>query len=325
MRIMYCVVALMLLNGCATTTPTNQIAAFGEATSQITEHVDTVMQEYNESSVARQITDYAATYKGQFAARLTLEQLAKISQPITPTHRQQFAIYRANKVLGHYASALGALASAGTKHQVDLASADLYGAFIGLNDQYKLLKGDDVSLFDNAKLATVSTLIAQIGSVVVEEKRRAAIKDIVLAANGSIGVICDEIIAQLSNAGIADGIALSRQHILREQLIEYKALAKKNSSKLKWRTQELSRLHELQQQVFTSKLLVQRSVQAIKAVKAAHQILSDEVAKDRFNSSELSQTIGRLKALDKHYDDFEQMLLTCAKIFTDEQGVLSCE
>lgn len=322
MKYSYLAVAV-LLTGCSTT-PTTQIAAFGNSTSAISGKVDAVMDEYNDAALQRKFTDYAATYNQSHASKLTSDELAKINKPITPEQKKTFAIYKANKALGAYSKALSDLATAGSRIDIDLATANLFGSMTSLNEQYKILKETEKDLFDSEKFAGVSKLIAAIGSAIVEEKRRAAIKGIVIDADHSVSTICDVIIEQLEVAKIEDSISTSRQYVLSEEIIDYKSKLNKDTS-LEWRRNEIKRLYDLQQGVFNSKLLVQQTVKAMKAVKQAHSTLATELKEDRFTSAAIASTIGRLKDLEKHYDDFEALLLSCKKITKNDKGVLSCD
>ena len=315
--------SLLLISGCVST-PTTQITAFANSTKAITENVDAVIDEYNNTALDRDFTSYAATFKGSHANKLNATELAKITKPISTEQKKKFAIYKANKAIGSYAASLSLLASAGSRADIDIASANLYGSMISINDQYKTIKETEKDLFNTENMATVSKLIAAIGSVIVEEKRRKAIKGIVVQANPKIALICDEINSQLKVAGLEDSISTSRAYILSEELQEYWSSAD-DQSKFNWRKSEIKRLRELQQNMFNSKLLVQKSQKAILAVKSAHDTLAKELEKDRFTSASIAAAIGRLKDLNKHYDNFEDFILSCKKITKNDKGILSCD
>ena len=290
MKLVYLAGALFLA-GC-TTTPTTQISAFGNSASAIAGKVDSVIGEYNNAALDRQYTDYAATYNGDKSSLLTSDELRKIKEPISPEQKKNFAIYKANRALGAYSKSLSDLASAGSRVDIDLAAANLYGSISSLNDQYKTIKETDKDLFDTSKLASFSTLIAAIGSSIVEKKRREAIKGIVTEADPKVSLICDVIIEQLKLAGIEDAIATSRQYILSEELIDYKSRVK-TAMPLDERRAEIKRLYSLQQGVSNSKLLVQQTQKAIAAVKESHATLANELKEGRFTSAAITSTIGR--------------------------------
>lgn len=315
--------AAVVLPGCSTT-PTTQITAFADATHAVTEKVDTVLGEYNDASLQRQFTDYAATYNLRFAKQLTSDELAKITKPIDSRFRKTLAIYKANQALGTYSKALSELAIAGSRSDIDWAAANLYGAMTSLNDQYRTLEGGERNLFDDTKLATVSTLIAAFGSSIVEERRNKAIKGVVTEADPGIAAICDTLDSQLEAAGLEDVIAQSRKYILTEELLDYRTRVKTDRP-LGWRREQIARLYGMQQDISNSKLQVQQTRKAIIAVKDAHATIAKELRADRFTSAAIASTIGRLKDLEKHYDDFDSILVSCEKISRDDRGLLSCE
>ena len=320
-KILFSIVYILLLPACSST-PTTQISAFGDATEAITKKVDAVFDEYNDAALTRQYTDYAATYNGQQVKHLNINELAKIKRPITANQKKLFAVYRANKAVGSYAKALSTLATANTRSDIDLAVANLYGSMTILNDQYIVLK--DIDLFDGSNLSSISKLIAAIGDAIVEKKRREAIKEIIIQADPNISLICDEINLQLKTAGIEDAISYSRKYILSEELIDYKSRINKVST-LDKRRNEIKRLHQLQQSIINSKLLVQQTQKAVIAIKKAHSILAASLKDNKFTSRSVSQAIGRLKEFEQHYDDFENIIINCNKISRNKDGILSCD
>lgn len=320
-KIICSIIYILLLPACSST-PTTHISAFGDATEAITIKVDAVFNEYNDASLTRQYTDYAATYNGKQVKHLNINELAKIKRPITANQKKLFAVYRANKAVGSYAKALSKLATANTRSEIDLAVANLYGSMTILNDQYIVLK--DVELFDGGNLLSISKLLDAIGNVIVEKKRREAIKEIIIHADPNISLICDEINLQLKTAGIEDAISSSRQYILSEELIDYKSRINKLST-LDKRRLEIKRLHQLQQSIINSKLLVQQTQRAVIEIKKAHSTLAASLKDNKFTSSSISKAIGRLKEFEKHYDDFENIILTCKKISRNKDGILSCD
>jgi hypothetical protein len=316
------ILLMTILGGCGST-PTTQIKAFGDSTKAITDKVEGVLTEYNDSAVTRSMTDYASTYTGSYANLLTSDLLSAIQPPIDPKAKHGFALYKANDAIGTYAQALSDLASAGSRADIDLASAKLYGAIVGVNNQYKAINAGAQDLFGMEDYAGITQLFAAIGSTLVEEKRADAIKGIVLAADPKIALLCDTIDKQLDDSGISQGISTSRQYVLTEELKAYKAQAEKITT-LEWRRSEIKRLYELQRSVNNSKLLVQTAQKAIRTVKSTHATLATEVKNGKINSESIALAVGRLKDLEKHYDSYEQLLLDCKKIEQDAQGILQC-
>jgi len=296
--------SVVIISGCASN-PSNQVSAFAQSSHAITEQVDAVLTEFNSASLERKFTSIAANYKGDHAKKFNFDVLDAINTAVTPAQQTQLAIYRANQSLGQYAAALAALANADVQTDVDAASTELYGALTSFNSQYQTIKGDDVELFNQQEVATIQAAITAIGSEIVEQRRRKAIKSIILAAKDNINLVCDVIISQLNSAGIADGIALSRKFILANQIKEYRVISAKNSSKLIPRTKEVRRLWNLQQGMLNSTALVEQSTKGISEIKAAHATLADEVANDEFSSIAIANAIGRLQQINNHFKDLE--------------------
>jgi len=300
--------ATMLMLGC-TSVPSNQIGAFSQSSLAISEQVDAVFDEFNNASLERQFTDVAANYKGDFAERFNQQLLAQINAPISDEQKRQLAIYRANQSLSQYATALSELSNAAVSQDIDAASIKLYGTFTSFNTQYQLLNGNDKTLFDNESMATIQAAISAIGNEIIEQKKRRALKTIIMAASANIDNICDVIIEQLAHAGVADGIAASRKYVLLKQIEEYRLLSKKGSSKLKARTKEVKRLWQLQQALVNTHLLVTVSIDGVKEIQSAHKVLATELAQDIYASVAISNAIGRLQQINKHFKALETSLL----------------
>lgn len=321
--------AIVFLSGCTGTPPITQISTFADSTKALSEKINSVIDEYNDESLNRQYTNYASTFTGKHASLLTSKKLLEITRPMTAEQKKSFAIYKANKSIGRYAESLARLADANSLKDLDLASANLYGSMTTLNDQYRKLKG--VYLFSKDSWATSSKffegirgVITQVGSRVLEKKRREAIKGIVLESDAKIALICDEIITQLETLGIEDALSASRQYVLSEEISDYKFRIKSIDS-LQERRVEIKRLHKLQQQVINSKLLVQQTIRAVKQIKSSHSVLARELKKDKFISTSISTEIGQLKNLEANYGDFESFLFSCQNRSKNEKGILSCD
>lgn len=318
-------VVAFALAGCATT-PVSQVAMFGTTAHEVSGKVDAVLDEYNRVALERQFTDYAAAYNGNHAHLLTSEALSGISEPITPDQKKNFAFYKANRALASYTKALAELAYAGgSREAIDRASARLFGSMVSLNDQYRILTETRADLFDKEKMGAASTLITGIGSVLVDHKRREALRGIVIQSDPAISHVCDLLITQLDEAKMEESIAASRQNILTEELVDYKTRIATTMTTLDWRREQLRRLYGLQQGVYHSKLLVQQAKNAIMEVKSTHAVLARDLAENRFSSREMAAAVGRLVELKDHYEDFHSLLLDCNKVTRNSQGVFSCD
>jgi len=299
-RFLLCMAVAMLMLGC-TSAPSNQVGAFAQSSLAISEQVDTVFDEFNNASLERQFTDVAANYKGDFAQRFNQQLLAQINAPLSAAKKRELAIYRANQALSQYATALSELSNAAVSQDIDAASIELYGTLISFNAQYQLINGSESTLFDDESMATIQAAISAIGSEVVEQKKRRALKVIIISAGDRIDKVCNVIIEQLTNAGVADGIAASRKYVLLKQIEEYRLLSKKGSSKLKARTKEVKRLWQLQQALINTHSLVTASIDGVKEIQSAHKVLVAELTQDRYASVAITNAIGRLQHINTHF------------------------
>lgn len=313
---------VMSLAACSAT-PTTQITAFADSTKAITEKVNGVVDEYNQAVLMRNFTDYAATYTGAHSNQLTSDLLGQIQLPINEKTRQGLALYQANRAISAYAKSLSALAIAGSRSDIDWASSQIFGAFTSANEQYKTLTNKSDDLFKGTDFALITKAFAAITGSILEAKRNEALKEIILAADLNIGILCDEISNQIGKAGIDVAVAASRQYILTEEIKDYKEQLKVNTT-LEWRRTQIQRLYGLKQGITTSTLLSQDAQQAIQAVKAAHATLAAELRNNQFNSASVAIAIGRLKELETHYDNYESLLLSCKKIDRKSDGNLFC-
>ena len=77
----------------------------------------------------------------------------------------------------------------------------------------------------------------------------------------------------------------------------------------------------------SSSASVSQAIKAIKEVKKTHSTLKNEVENDKFSSDKLVKSIGRLKDLESHYDDLEDLMLSCGTeiVADDDKGIICKE
>lgn len=318
-------IALLCLSACSSTptvVPTTQVAAFGQAATALNSRVKGVIDEYKAAVLEKKFTDYAMAYSGNRALLLNSEELRKIEKHLDSDSKPNLAVYKANAALGQYFKSLSDLALAVNGVDVDLAAANLYGALISLNAQYSLLKSSEKNLFSPDQLAKFSSLTTAMGNSVVEDKRREALKAIVLEVDPELAKISEAISQQLAHSSIDEVLAASGQYRLTEGLAEYKNRTR--DLPLDSRRAEIKQLYETQQSIAHSKLLVQQTQTAVLLLKESHGVLAKELSEGRFASAAIATAIGRLKDMDKYYDDFKSVLINCKQVTRDDQGILSC-
>lgn len=310
---------IFVLFGCVTT-PTGNIVVFGEATNGVTEKIDGVIKEYNDAIIQNELTKLA-----QHKKAITLSKFDPIEKLlIKKADKKNYSLYKANKALGSYAKALSGLSKAGSREEIDLAATKLYGSLSSFNEQYKTLKETEDSLISDDTSAEISRIIAEIGSLYAEKKRGNAIKSIVLAADNPIQKICDVIINELLKGVIEERLFTMRNTELTGYIKDFNAIVA--IAKFKDKKKALGDIYTKYIEMQSSSASVKQAIKAIKAIKKAHATLKTELEKDNFTSEALVKVIGNLKDIDEHYDELEEMMLSCeTEIVADPQKGIICK
>lgn len=307
----------LLLFGCVST-PTGNIEVFGTAAKGVADKVDTVIKEYNDANVQNEITKLAE--HNQSITVASFDPIKKVL--INEADKKNYAIYRANKALGDYADGLAGLARAGSREEIDLAAAKIYGSLHNMNEQYKEMKGSD--LIDDMTSATIGRVIAEIGSLYVEKKRGEAIKSIVVRANTPVQDICDVIIEALLKGTIQKRLFTIRHTELTGYIDDYNGIV--SNATFDNKRKALESIYLKYKSMMGSSAAVEQAIASLRSVKEAHATIKEEVEKDTFTSKAIVETIGKLKDVHSHYDDLEELMLTCkTQIVADENQGIICK
>ncbi len=308
---------ILLLSGCVST-PTRNIGVFGDATKGVTDKVDAVMKEYNEANIQNEITKLA-----QQNRPITIESFDLVKKVlIKEADKKDYALYKANKALGSYAAALSGLAKAGSRDEIDLAAAKLYGSLHTLNEQYKGMKGTD--LIDDTTITTIGRVIAEIGSLYVEKKRGDALKTIIVSADKPIQTMCDVIINELVKGTIQGRLFTMRYTELSGYIADYNATVA--GANFENKKKALDGIYERYKAMQSSSAAVEQAISAMESIKMAHATIKKELEEDRFNSKSIVDAIGKLKDIQDHYDNLEELMLTCkTEIIADKDKGIICK
>ena len=312
-------VLLLLFTGCATKSTTN-IEAFANATKGVSQKVDKVITQYNESIVNDKLVELALSKR-----RITDEKFEVIGKALINTSKKKdIALYRANQALGSYASSLQELSKAGSKDSIDLASAKLYGSLVSFNKQYKTLANTNKNLVEEKTLSSIASAIAQLGSIYVERKKSKAIKSIVLQADTHVQKICDIMIEQFLKGVIEGRLYTMKHNELTALLSDYNNIVQKASySKKRY---ELNEIYKKYLEMQTSNANVKLAIKALTQVKKAHLLLKKQLQEDKFSSEALIKAIGELKNLNNEYNDLQTLMLSCeTKLVIDPNKGIVCK
>jgi len=75
-----------------------------------------------------------------------------------------------------------------------------------------------------------------------------------------------------------------------------------------------------------SSAAVEQAITALQSVKNAHATIMKEVREDRFTGKSIVAAIGTLKDVHDHYDNLEELMLTCkTQVVADERKGIICK
>jgi len=294
-------ISLIVLSGCAVQSAT-QVKTFTDASGDLVIETRALMSELDDAVIERNLY-LLATDDDKLLKTLSVEDLQKIHGIYTTPEGQRAPIIRAMYALQQYSEALGMLSSATLREDIDQAAQNLYGSFSSMGAQYKQLT-DKSMMLDQKTLGVITTLIDGIGIVVVEQKRRKAIKEIVISSDAYVALLADAIHDKIDeNTGV---LKLSYDLILRERILSFRKRAV--NMKTETRVRNLRELKQEADYLRAIDAIYETAKEAVIAVKKAHAILRETVSQDKYSSAQLSRAIGDINALKKHMKSFSRAL-----------------
>ncbi len=291
-----------LLCSCTTSTPTmTQVSAFGTASETLAEHTQKAFHLVDSVRVERGIYDVASDpsagpnekmFAGLFentegqALQLRLGMLA---------------------ALGDYAAGLKALASADFRSGIDEASTKLHGALASLSENYTEATGNPVP--SSKTLGFIAPLVDAIGSVIVETKRREAIRAIVLEVDPTVQAAAELIQKELSrDSEMAKYAQESLRANFGSAMQAYNQQRTRPDSDFAERRAMLREIRDLRNAAADCPAYFESVSQGARELGKAHAALRAAVQKNQFSSSELGARIGELAKFAKSVKKFHESL-----------------
>lgn len=311
-------IVCFMFSGCVSTG--GNVATFGSATKGVADKINAVIKEYNDTMIQEELSSIA-----QRKSKLKLNRLKNLDGIIIgEADKKKYALYKATNALGAYAQALSGLAKAGSRIHIDTAAAKLYGSLNNMNDQYKTLAGKEDDLLSRETSSLLSRIVAESVEFYIQRRKNKKLKEIILAANEPIGTICDVIEHELLKGVIESDLYQMRHTILFNYIEDYNDIVATRPLVVKKR--KLDEIYEKYLEMKSSSAAVQTSVKAIRAIKKAHNTLYTDMKKDKFSSSDIVGAIGELQDIHDHYDDLEEMMLSCeTEIIVDPEKGIVCK
>ncbi len=287
------VFCLLLASGCAT--QLNHVGAFSKASADIARCAADAYSAVNETTIERRLADIAA-------------------DPATTPDVQAFKPLISSTDLGvrisllkgveKYADALGDLASADFRKDIDAAAKDLYGALGELQGTYADATGSSLPI-TNENLAIIATAVDAIGTAIAEKNRRSALRAVVTQADPGI---------QKAMLLVGDELPEFHSFVLQnlntvetEMLKAYQKEAPSVSYDVRIeRLRSIYRFHQAKEATAQSILDLGA---AAKKIADAHALLTKVLSEGRFTSPELVAEIKGLASTAQSFKDFYNKLV----------------
>lgn len=360
-----CLTMAIFLSGCATTQlASNQqatdkkdknkpdfsvlVKSFGDDTKAIGEKTKTIFTEINSTQLNADIAwladnkNYSPSLvdKKIVDTNLTEEMISFPSIPTKTNGGNSNSYFVAGQfrsaepinisidALNNYGAALSNLAVAGSRKDMELASANLYSAALKLDTDYQTLVGGTPASKDTKDIAAiVSTSIVEVGVFYNTRKRNAALKRIINSANPKIQEICKQINTVLDPETFGGAIAQNRQKILMANIGDFNYIINSRPTTLDWREEKIKRLILLKSEYDNSAETTRNANKAIEAIADTHQALVEAINKNKLNEEDLFKKILNLKNMVDNAKSYKEMLLTCTsgKYKSDDSGKITCK
>jgi len=289
---------IIFFTGC-TTVPLNHIGAFSKATAGLAETTAGSYEFINNSTVKRKISDIASD--------LTQSPDDDTFKKIITDSNLAVRI-KLLKGVESYAKALGELASADFRKDIDEASKDLYGSLGNLQKTYSDATNMKLPLSDES-FALIATAVDAIGVALAENKRRDAIKSIVINSDSSIQMTLKLVSKEMTD--IQKFALANMNSIYVDKIKEYQT-----ESKNLTREERVSKLNAIWKAYniaqATSELFKNVIVSSEK-IASAHAVLKNTVEADKFTSKALVTEIKELVTFSKTTKSFHDELLVEAQ------------
>jgi hypothetical protein len=280
--------------GCAS--PLNHIGAFSQASADLANTTANSYEFINSSTIDRRLSDIASETNSSpdestFKGIITDSNLAI-----------RIKLLRG---IESYAKALGDLASADFRKDIDAASKDLYGSLGDLQKTYSDATKEELPLSD-ADLAVIATAVDAIGTAIAEEKRRSALKTVIIQTDPSIQKAMELVSKEISV--ISEISVANMKAIFTDQVKAYQH----ESNKLTYerRIAELNNIRKAHDLAEATSGLFKNVVVSSQKIASAHAALLNAVEADQFTSKELVSEIKELVAFSKSTKEFHDKLLS---------------
>lgn len=299
----------ILVTGVGCAVSLSQVKQFGVASSSLGDDARKAFDLAATASADRNIYDVASdpskgptdtTFQGLFtggAGDLGKEKAERLALRL-----------RVLDQLANYSRALQELAAADFAEDITAAAADLNGSLVGLRDTYKKASGNDLPISD-ADIGIIATAVDAIGKAVVEVKRRAAIKTVIIKADPGVQKATNLIASDLGpDSDLASFVREALSNSRGSLQLAYNLERKRASSTFDSRYAMLLRARQLYDAELNTLPFFAAVSDGAAAAGKAHGALRTAVEKGDFSSADAAKLIGELMVYVKSEQAFYKSL-----------------
>lgn len=286
-----------VLGSCAS--PSTQVGAFGKAASEASESIQNALTSVDQTTVNRKLSEIAISNDRPVITADTFKGLFNEEAQLKPR-------LEVLKQLENYSKALGELATADFREDIDNASKNLYGALSGLSSTYNRATGHTLPV-DDDDLMIVATALDAIGSVIVEAKRQHAIRQIVVQFDPMIQKVSGYLAKELPS--LYSGIVRANLQAVGDDMA---AAYKREAQALNYqeRMSALRLVGQAKQAPLAAPAMFTAAGKAAEEIGAAHAALKEAAIHKKLTSKALVTHIRSLVATAESVKNFYEKLRT---------------
>ncbi len=291
--------------------PLTQVRQFGAASSSLGDPARKAFELADDASVDRNIYDVAEnpeegptdhTFKGLFAGDVWV-----LGGGAEQGERLALRLGVLDHLAG-YSQALQRLAEADFSADIHVAAIELTDALVGLRETYRKAAGKDLPVSEG-DIGIIATAVNGIGKAVVEAKRRAAIKTIIVKTDPAVQDATGLIASDLgSDSVLACYVAAALSNSRGSLQQAYNLERTKPDSSFEIRHAMLLRARQIHNSEMAIPAFFAALSEGAKAAGKEHRALREAAEADDFSSQEAATLIGELEVCARSVKAFYKNL-----------------
>jgi hypothetical protein len=310
-NIKYLPIAILLFNlgGCESVS-LSQVSQFGTASTELSENAKKAFNSIDQVTVDRQLYSIAADPKsGPTDSSFNgLFNVAGSDASAKEKGERLKLRLDALDALSDYSTALKEIVEADASPDIDAASLNLNTSLISLRDTYKKASNKE-SKIDYKTIGLLTTAVNAIGRAITEEKKRSAIKEIVIKADPAVQQTALMISNDLgSNTDLAKYAYQSLYNTRTSIQTAYNLERKSNNFDSRYAL--LVRAKEINTAANSANEFFGAVSKGSEAIARTHAAMKNTVEQDQFSSADVGRSLAELQKQAKSVREFQNSLVT---------------